>query len=116
MGWECTHKNFVGPVRSLRQAAMRFQMARAGRVDLSRGELQSSWDVRSMAGWLSTKKVRGVLGWCIRGPWSMALLSAEKLHWSPGRRSATSSIGWVGEAARNVATPYPVVGMLFSSA
>ncbi len=35
----------------------------------------------------------------------IALLSAEKLHWSPGRRSATSSIGWVGEAARNVATP-----------
>jgi len=95
---------------------MRFQMARAGRVDLSRGELESSWDVRSMGGWLSTKKVRGVRGWCIRSPWSMALLSAEKLHWSPGRRSVTSSIGWVGEAARNVATPYPAVGMLFSSA
>ncbi len=69
----------------MRQVAIRFQMARAGRVDLSRGSQFITANSRPgtfaliMAGWLSTKDIRGVLGWCIRGPCSMALLSAEKL-------------------------------------
>jgi len=58
LGWEWTHLNAVGPILSRRQAATRFQMALAGRLDRVLGRLQSSWFVLTISAWLSTKKVR----------------------------------------------------------